>query len=81
MTWDSGVRPHMCAHGKWLYVGAPDEKEKPGAPEGHPRRGGSGMLCAKPLHRVGKYNMFDRDRFRMKIILYYIILYIIFSGN
>lgn len=32
------------------------EGEEPGALVGHPRRGRSGLVCVKPLHRVGKYN-------------------------
>lgn len=31
---------------------------EPGAPVGDWRRGASGLLCAKPLHRASKYSMF-----------------------
>lgn len=33
--------------------------EKPEASVRDPRGGGSGLLCANPLHRIGKYDMFN----------------------
>ncbi|CAI9599510.1 unnamed protein product, partial [Staurois parvus] len=44
-----------CPHSKLLAVGAPNRREGPGEPVGNPRRGGSKLLCAKPLHTVVKY--------------------------
>ncbi|PIO34812.1 hypothetical protein AB205_0147390 [Aquarana catesbeiana] len=37
---------------KQLFMGAPDEGKKPEAQTGLSSRGGSGLLCAKPLHRA-----------------------------
>lgn len=40
-----------------MLLVAQAEEEKPGAPAGDPKRGGLELLCAKPLNRVGVYNM------------------------
>ncbi|CAI9545552.1 unnamed protein product, partial [Staurois parvus] len=44
-----------CPHSKLLAVGTPNWSEEPGEPVGDMRRGGSRLLCAKPLHTAGKY--------------------------
>lgn len=51
---------HKWPNRKLLSVGAFVQEEEPGAPAGDPRRGGSGLLCAKPLHRADnmKYEVF-----------------------
>lgn len=33
------------------------EKEEPRLPLGDPRKGGLGLLCAKPLRRTGNHDM------------------------
>lgn len=48
---------HECPHSKQLAMGTLREEE-PRLPVRDPRGGGLGPLCAKPLHRVGKYDMF-----------------------
>ena len=47
-----------CPHAKRLSMGALAEEKEPGVLVGDPRRRGLGLLCAKPLHRAGKYKMF-----------------------
>ncbi|XP_077333624.1 uncharacterized protein LOC143975271 isoform X2 [Lithobates pipiens] len=54
---EAGLSPHRHIArertDKWLAMRKHEEEKKPGAPPGEPSRGGSGPLCAIPLHRAG----------------------------
>lgn len=55
---NSGACLGECTHSKQLTMRALEEEEEPRSLAEDPRREGSGPLCAVPVHRVGKYNMF-----------------------
>lgn len=48
----------MCPHSKWQAIGAYGEKKERTVPEGKPRRGGKGPLCATAGHRQANINLF-----------------------
>lgn len=50
-----GAHPHVCPDRKQILMVAHKELEEPIESAGDPGRGGSGPLCAIPLHLPGKY--------------------------
>lgn len=49
------LSPQKYPFSKGLATVSLGREEEPSVPAGHPRGGRSGPLCAKSLHRAGKY--------------------------